>query len=51
MKIHNVFHVYLLEYYKDSSIVGRSQPSIVHVEIHGNEKYEVEKILNFKLVL
>jgi len=22
----------------------------VHVEIHGNEEYEVEKILNFKCV-
>jgi hypothetical protein len=46
-KIHNVFHVLLLEPHKESD---REQPGdipMLHVE--GEDKYEVEKILDSKL--
>jgi hypothetical protein len=49
MKIHPVFHVSLLEPYHASTIPSRvlEPPSLI--EFNGEQKYEMEEILNFKL--
>jgi hypothetical protein len=41
MKIHLVFYVSLLELYKESSILGRSQIPPPPIEIEGQKEFEV----------
>ena len=50
MKIHPIFHVFLLEPYKTSSILGRSQVPPPPVEIEGNEEFEVSEILDSRII-
>ena len=50
MKIHPVFHVSLLERYSESEIPGRSQPPSPPVLIDNELEYEVEEILDSKLM-
>ena len=48
MRIHPVFHVSLLEPFKSNL----EDPKISHpnpIEVHGEEKYRVEKILDSKI--
>ena len=46
MKVHPVFHVSLLETYKELSIPGRIQPSPPCIEMDNHVEYEVEKVLD-----
>jgi len=46
MKVHPVFHVSLLEPYKESNIPGRKQPPPPSIEVDTHEEYEVEKVLD-----
>jgi hypothetical protein len=46
MKIHPVFHVFLLKPYKESSIPGRSQVLLLPIKIERQDELEVSKILN-----
>ncbi len=46
MKIHLIFHVSLLEAYKESTIPRRIQPSLPCIEIDNHVEYEVEKVLD-----
>ena len=46
MKIHPVFHVSLLEPYKDSTISGRLQAPPPLIEVDGTEEFEVSEILD-----
>jgi hypothetical protein len=46
MKVHPVFHVSLLEPYKESNILGRTQPPPPCIEIDSHEEYEVEEVLD-----
>ena len=46
MKVHPIFHVYLLEPYRESNFPGRVQCPPPSVEIENHEEYEVEKILD-----
>jgi hypothetical protein len=41
-----VFHVFLLEPYKESNISGRTQPPPPCMEIDNHEEYEVEEVLD-----
>src|SRR5579875_2853668 len=41
MKIHHVFHVFLLEPYKESTLPGRVQEPPSPIEIEGDEEFEV----------
>jgi hypothetical protein len=50
MKINPVFHVSLFESYKKSSISGRFQVPPPPVEIEGQEKFKVSKILELKII-
>ena len=49
MKIHPVFHVSLLELYKESIILGRLQAPPPPIEIVGKEEFEVSKILDSRI--
>ena len=49
MKIHPVFHVVLLEPYKQSDIPGRTRPPPPPIRIEGEVEYEVEEILKSKI--
>ena len=49
MRIHPVFHVMLLESYKQSDIPGRTCPPPPPVRIEGEIEYEVEAVLNSKI--
>jgi len=49
MKIHPVFHVILLEQYKQSDIPGRTHEPPPPVIIDGEVEYEVEDILDSKI--
>jgi hypothetical protein len=49
MKIHNVFHIQLLEPYIPNTIPNRTQSPPPPIEIEGEEEYEVEAILDHKL--
>ena len=46
MKVHPVFHVSLLEPYKESNIPRRAQQPPPCVEIENHAEYEVEKVLD-----
>lgn len=46
MKVHPVFHVSLLEPYRESSFPGRVQNPPPSIEIENHEEYEVEKVLD-----
>jgi hypothetical protein len=46
MKVQPVFHVSLLEPYKESNILGRIQPPPPCIEIDSHEEYEVEAVLD-----
>jgi hypothetical protein len=46
MKVHPVFHVSLLEPYRESTFPGRLQQPPPSIEIENHEEYEVEKILD-----
>ena len=48
-KIHNVFHVSLLELYHPSWIPGRQPPPPPPVELSAGEQYEVDRILDSRL--
>ena len=50
MKIHNVFHVSLLEPYSESMIPGRMRPPPPPVIVDAHEEFEVEEILDSKRV-
>jgi hypothetical protein len=47
-RIHNVYHVSLLELHKDSDREQPSDTPALHVE--GEDKYKVEKILDSKRI-
>jgi len=49
MKIHPVFHVVLLEPYKQSDIPGRTRPPPPPIRIEGEVEYEVKEILKSKI--
>ena len=49
MKIHPVFHVSLLEPYKDSTIHGRLQAPPPPIEVDGAEEFEVSEILDSRI--
>jgi hypothetical protein len=49
IKIHPVFHVFLLEPYHKSTIPGRTFLPPPPIEIDNNSEYEVEKILDSKI--
>ena len=46
MKVHPVFHVSLLEPYRESAFPGRVQDPPPSIKIENHEEYEVEKILD-----
>ena len=50
LKVHPVFHVSLLDPYKESEIPGRTQPPPPPIVIEDQFEYEVEEILNSCLV-
>ena len=49
IKIHPVFHVSLLESYKDSTIPGRLQAPPPPIEVDGIEEFEVSEILDSRI--
>ena len=49
MRIHDVFHVQLLEPFRENTIPGRIQPPPPPIEVEGQEEYEVEAILDSKI--
>jgi hypothetical protein len=49
IKIHLVFHVYVLEPYHASTIPGWVLEPPSPIEVNGEQEYEMEKILEFKL--
>ncbi len=46
MKIHLVFHVSLLEPYRESTIPGQLPAPPPPIEINGEEEFEVSKIID-----
>lgn len=46
VKVHPVFHISLLEPYKESSIPEKTQPPPPCIEINTHKDYEVGKILD-----
>jgi hypothetical protein len=50
MRIHRVFHESLLSPYQANTIPGRTQPPPPPVEVEGQQEYEVEEILDSKIV-
>ena len=49
MKIHPIFHVSLLEPYKDSTIPGRLQTPPPPIEVDGTKEFEVLEILDSRI--
>jgi len=50
MKIHPLFHVSLLEPYHASTILGRIHDPLPIIEVDGEHEYEVENILNSRIL-
>jgi hypothetical protein len=50
IKIHPVFHVSLVELYKESSIPGKFQVPPSPIEIEGQEEFEISEILNSQII-
>ena len=50
MKIHNIFHISLLKLTIVDFLFNQTQPSSPSVVIDEEKKYEIEKILNFRLL-
>jgi transposase InsO family protein len=50
MRIHPVFHVSLLERYRESRLVGRAQTEPPPVEVEGELEYEVQEIVDSRIV-
>ena len=50
IRIHNVFHVSLLELYSASAIPGRTPPPPPPVIIDSEQEFEVEQILDSKFI-
>jgi len=48
MRIHHVFHVFLLKPYHASTIIERIHDSLPPIEVDNEWKYEVENIFGFK---
>jgi hypothetical protein len=46
MKVHPIFHVFLLEPYKESNILGRTQPPLPYIEINNHKQYKVQEVLD-----
>jgi uncharacterized protein YifN (PemK superfamily) len=49
MKMHHVFHVSLLKLYHVSTIPRRIHEPLPPIEVEGEQKYEVEDILDSKI--
>jgi len=49
MKIHPVFHVSLLEPYRESTILGRLPAPPPPIKINGEEEFEVSKIIDSRI--
>ncbi len=49
MKIHPMFHVSLLEPYRESTIPGRLPAPPPPIEINGEEEFEVSKIIDSRI--
>jgi hypothetical protein len=50
MNIHHVFHVSLLEPYHASTIPRKTHEPILPIVINGEQEYEVEKILDSRIL-
>jgi len=49
MKIHPMFHVFLLEPYHVSTILGKIHDPLPPIEIDGEHEYEMEDILDSRI--
>jgi hypothetical protein len=49
MKIHHVFHVSLLKPYQRSTILGKIHDPPPPIEVDGEQKYEMEDILDSRV--
>jgi hypothetical protein len=49
MRIHHVFHVFLLELYHTSTIPRKIHDPLPPIEIDGEHEYEVEDILDSRI--
>jgi len=49
MKIHSMFHVSLLEPYRATTILGKTHKPPPPIIVNGEQKYEVEEILNSRI--
>jgi hypothetical protein len=49
MRVHPMFHVFLLEPYRVSTIPGRIHDPLLPIEVDGEQKYEVEGILSLRI--
>ena len=49
MKIHNTFHLSLLEPYEDNKFPSQIQTPPPPIEIDGEPEYELEEIIDFRL--
>jgi hypothetical protein len=49
MRVHPVFHVSLLELYREDVLPGRVQGPLLPIEVEGELEYEVAEILDSKI--
>ena len=49
MRIHNTFHISLLEHYEDNKFTSQIQEPSPPIQIEGEEEYELDKIINSQL--